>query len=67
MEYRLDKNYFKKQSAKEAGHNEIYWRGKSIEERLTAAWYLTCQAYNISFTDPPRIDKTYFNKRRREK
>jgi hypothetical protein len=67
MEYRLDKNYFKKQTVREADHHETYWQGKSVEERLSAAWYLTCQAFNISFYDPPGIDNTCFNKRRREK
>ena len=66
MRYRLDKSYFKKQSIMEADHNELYWNTKSIEERLSAAWFLTCQAYNISFENPPPMDKTYFRKRNRK-
>ena len=66
MEYRLDKNYFNKQTVQESDHNESYWLKKTIEERLSAAWYLTCQAFNISFTNPPRTDKTFFLKRHRD-
>jgi hypothetical protein len=65
MGYRMDKNYFKKQTLQEADHNENYWKDKSVEERLSAAWYLICHAYNISYTDPPRMDKNYFKIRKR--
>jgi hypothetical protein len=65
MQYRLDKTYFKKQSVQEADHYEKYWAQKTFEERLAAAWYLTCQAFNISYENPPRMDKKIFRKRRR--
>ncbi|MFC2126692.1 hypothetical protein ACFLU5_18045 [Bacteroidota bacterium] len=64
-EYRLDKTAFKRQSLLEADNNLDYWRSKSPEERLQAAWYLTCSAYGIPFDNTRRMDKTYFTKRRR--
>ena len=65
MQYRMDKTYFKKQTVHEADHNEDYWNERSIEERLAAAWYLTCQAFNISADNPPRMKKNLFKKRKR--
>jgi hypothetical protein len=65
MEYRLDKSYFKNQTFHEADHNEKYWVGKSIEDRLSAAWYLACLAYNLSYEDPPPMNKTLFKMKKR--
>jgi len=66
MVYKLDKSHFKKQNLKEADHNEKYWKTRSVTERLSAAWYLICQAYNIPYDNPPGMDKTYFRKRSRK-
>lgn len=66
MKYRLDKNHFKKQTLWEADHREGYWLKKSVEDRLSAAWYLTCQVYNISYENPPPLDKTCFSKKLRK-
>jgi len=62
----LDKNYFKKQTVQEADHNEKYWKEKSVEERLSAVWYLICQVYQISYEQPPQMNKYFFRKRKRQ-
>jgi len=66
MTYRLDKTRFKRQTVKEADHQLQYWLGKTVEERLRAAWYLTCRAYGYDPEDPPTMDKQRFESRTRE-
>ncbi len=62
--YRLDKTFGKSQSFEEADDNRAYWLQKEPAERLQAAWYLTCCAYGISWSNPPRMDKTVFSMRK---
>jgi hypothetical protein len=61
----LDKTAFKRQSLEEADNNRAYWLTKTPEERLAAAMYLNSVAYNFSLENPPRMDKTFFEKRTR--
>ena len=62
--YRLDKSSFKAQTFREADNTLSYWSKKSIEERLTAAWFLIRQAYGFIDKPVPRIDKTFFSFRK---
>jgi len=59
--YRLDKTFSKARTFQEADNNKAYWMNKDVEERLSAAWYLTCKAYRIDPANPPRLDKTVFS------
>ena len=62
---RLDKSYFKKQTLKEADRNKAFWLTKTPHERLVAAYRLSLRAYGYDPDNPPRMDKTYFTKRKR--
>ena len=63
--FQLDRTAFKHQSLDDACNNRTYWLAKSCEERLQAAAYLNSVAYNFSPANPPRLDRTYFEKRAR--
>ncbi len=62
--YRLDRTAFKIQSFEEAADTKEYWLSKTPDERLAAAWYLTCCAYGIDYDNPPRLDRTVFSMRK---
>ncbi len=64
MTYRLDKSAFKIQSFEEADQNFDYWKTKSVEERLKAAYYLISCAYNFPPDDPPKLDREAFSMRK---
>jgi hypothetical protein len=61
--YKLDRSAFKMQTAAEAANNYNYWKTKSPEERLKAAFYLNSIAYNFDIDNPPRMDKSLFQVR----
>ncbi|CAN5345339.1 hypothetical protein BH09BAC1_BH09BAC1_26320 [soil metagenome] len=61
--YRLDRTAFKIQTFEEADNNRDYWLSKTPEERMAAAWYLTCCAYGIDYKNPPRLDRECFSMR----
>ena len=61
--YRLDRNAFKKQSLQDADHTREYWLAQPDEEKLRAAMYLNSIAYDFPFDNPPRMDRTFFQKR----
>lgn len=63
---RLDKAIFKKQSVEEADKNRAYWMSLSSGERLIAGYRLSMRAYGYDPDNPPRMDKTYFVKRKRK-
>ncbi|MBC8045839.1 MAG: hypothetical protein H7Y00_03535 [Fimbriimonadaceae bacterium] len=65
-EYKLDRTYFKMQTAEEAANNYEYWKKQSLAERLKAAFYLNSIAYNFDINDPPKIDRNYFTIRSRK-
>ncbi len=62
--YRLDRSKFKMQSFQEADNQSKYWKTKTVEERLKAAWYLISVAFKFNLKDPPRLDKTAFSMRK---
>jgi hypothetical protein len=64
--FRLDRSAFKIQTHAEASRNREYWMKKSPRERLVAAWYLICAAYNLDYQNPPRMDRNLFSIRKRE-
>ena len=66
MNSRLDKSYFKKQTFKEADNNVSFWRSRTPEERLEAAYILSLRAYGYDPDNPPKMDKTIFKRRIRE-
>jgi len=66
MKEKLDKSYFKKQSFKQADNNVAYWRSKTPEERLEAAYVLSLRAYGYDPANPPKLDKKAFSKRTRK-
>lgn len=58
--YRLDKTAFKTQTFKEADDQISFWKDKTYSQRLEAASYLICQAYNVKPTT--KLDRTKFSK-----
>ncbi len=64
--YNLDRNYFKMQTAEEASNNYAYWKSLNYTERLKAAFYLNSVAFNFDINNPPKLDKTKFQKRMRK-
>ncbi|WP_373494573.1 hypothetical protein [Aquiflexum sp.] len=67
MEYKLDRNAFKaSNSSEKINYGEVY-KNKSIDELLEIAAYLNSLAYGYSLDNPPRLDKTVFHARSREK
>ena len=65
MEKRLDKTKFKIQSFEEADHQTAYWRNKTMDERLQAAYHLSLRAYGYDPEHPPKMDKSVFSIRSR--
>lgn len=65
--YKLDRTAFKMQSFEEASNNIKYWRGKSVSERFSAAWYLICAAYNLPNDVAIKLDRTAFKMRKKAK
>jgi hypothetical protein len=62
--FKLDRTAFKIQSFEQAAKSKIFWLQKTPSERFQAAWYLICAAYNIDYTNPPKMDKTQFSLRK---
>lgn len=62
--YRLDRTAFAIQSFEEAAHRRNYWLAHTPQERLAAAWYLICSAYNLDRTKLHRLDRTAFAMRK---
>ena len=63
--YRIDRTYFKMQTAEEASNNYAYWKSLSYKERLKAAYYLNSVAFNFDINNPPKLDKNSFQIRKR--
>ena len=61
-QYRLDKTAFSAQNLHEANNHYGFWKKKSQNERLDAAFYLISQAYNV--TAETKLNKTVFSKRK---
>ncbi|WP_194972872.1 hypothetical protein [Aquiflexum lacus] len=67
MEFKLDRNTFKASNASEKIHYGKIYKHGSTAELLEIAAYLNSLAYGYSLDNPPRIDKTVFHVRAREK
>jgi len=59
--YRLDRQAFTVQNFESAAHQRAYWLSKSPTERLSAAWYLVCAAWNLDPKVPQRLDRGQFS------
>jgi hypothetical protein len=64
MDYKLDRNFFKMGSQKVSEPAIVYWKTKTPEERLAAAFYLNSVAFNFDLSNPPRLDRTFFSMRK---
>ena len=64
--YKLDRSAFKMQTAVKASNNYCFWKNQSFAQRLEAAFYLNSVAYNFDISNPPGIDKTFFQIRTRK-
>lgn len=62
--YKLDRTAFKIQTVEEASSHGKYWKTKTPEERLRAAFYLNSVAYNFDLNNPPRLDRTCYHERK---
>ena len=65
--YKLDRNAFKAHTVNEAADHAVYYKGLTWQERLRIASYLISVAYNFDPENPPRMDKTIFNTKSRQK
>jgi hypothetical protein len=65
--FKLDRTAFKAQTAKEAADHATYYKSLTWQERLRIANYLNSVAYNYPENEPPKMDKTAFSIRTREK
>lgn len=64
--FAFDRTAFQAMSFEEADNYQRGYRNNSVKERLEAALYLTSIAYNFDMNNPPRMDKTIFDKKKRE-
>ena len=55
-----------KGSFRDADNHRAYWLSKTPMERLQAAIFLQSIVFNFDPHNPPRMDKTYYTKRKRE-
>ena len=61
-EIRMDKTAFwAGKMSQQTERNRVYWKGKTLDERLAAAAYLNSIAYGYPLDAPPRLDKTVFS------
>jgi len=64
--YKLDRNAFSMHSLESKEPASAYWKNKTPEERLRAAFYLNSVAYNFNISDPPKMNRTVFSMRRHQ-
>ncbi|WP_423148773.1 hypothetical protein [Rubrolithibacter danxiaensis] len=65
--FRLDRTAFKAQTVEEAANHVDYYKRLSWQERLRIANYLNSIAYNYPENNPPKVDRTKFSVRSRQK
>jgi hypothetical protein len=66
--YRLDRTTFKGHTAEEATKSHAqYYQTLSWQERLRVANYLNSIAFNYPQSNPPRLDRTKFSTRARNR
>jgi hypothetical protein len=63
--YRLDRKAFRAMTAEEADTAMKNYHNFSLVERFRAAYYLISVSFNFPLDDPPRLDRTAFEKRGR--
>ena len=66
-EERLDRTAFKRQSVKEASDTLAFWRKQSDAYKLRSAYNLSLRAFGYDPEDEPRLDRTVFSSRKRDK
>lgn len=62
--FRLDRTAFQIQTLEQATHQRRYWLSRPPAERLAAAWYLICAAYNLDPHQPEPLDRDCFSMRK---
>jgi len=67
VEEKLDRSAFKRQSAVEASNTVVYWRKQSDACKLRSAYHLSLRAYGFDPANEPRLDRTVFAIRKRNK
>ena len=60
----FDRTAFEMRSSEDRKPAIEYWKDKTFEERLAAAFYLNSVAYNFDINNPPEMDKTVFSMRK---
>lgn len=65
MQIQLDRTFFTKGKQAETASATAYWLTKSYFERLCAAWYLTCSAYNLPYISKQPLDRSVFTMKKR--
>ena len=64
MDFKLDRMAFRRQSHEEEERQKTY-KHLSVDERLAIAFYLNSVAYGFDINNPPKMDKTAFQIRKR--
>jgi hypothetical protein len=65
--YKLDRTSFKAHTVNEAANHAIHYQQLTWQERLKIANYLNSVAYNFDINNPPKLDRTCFKSRSRNK
>jgi hypothetical protein len=65
--YKLDRTAFKAQTVNEAANHAEYYKLLTWQERLKITFYLNSVAFNYDINNPPRMDKSIFMARSRNK
>ncbi len=66
IKFEFDRSAFEMHSHETNEPAINYWKNKTIEERLAAAFYLNSVAYNFDINSPPAFDRTAFSMRKNE-
>lgn len=61
----FDRAAFTAFKADEHTNDYAFWKRKTLEERLHAACLLIVQAYGFDSNNPPKVDRTVFEARKR--
>ncbi|GAB5524450.1 MAG: hypothetical protein Roseis2KO_23220 [Roseivirga sp.] len=64
--YSFDRTFFDSFKAEDRTNDLEYWSQIGLKERLEAAYYLIAVAYKFDPENPPKMDKTIFEARRRD-
>lgn len=65
--FKLERSVFKAQTVEEAAKHSEYYKTLTWQERLRIAFYLNSVAFNYDINNPPKMDKTKFMTRSRNK